>query len=244
MAVFYGINSDSVSTLFSGLNASSGIGSSNILSEYYSIKSGAYKKALSAYYAKMDTESSSASDKKNNIKDTLSSTATSTDSIKTLTNIKDSSDTLKKTAGQLVTKGSDSVFKKSKDDVYSKVNEFVDNYNKLISDANEATSSNIKNTLSNLKNYTSSSKKMLDKVGISINENGKLSLDKEKFMSADISDIKNVFNGTGSYAYYVQSKSAMISYHAENEAAKGNTYTSSGGYSYNYSTGEIVNNFI
>ncbi len=241
MAIFYGINSDSVSTLFSGINSSTGMGNSNILSEYYSIKSGAYKKALTAYYAKTDTDSTKTS-VKNNIKD--KTTSISSDSTKTLTAIKSSSDDLKKISGELVTKGKDSVFKKSQEDVYKKVEEFANSYNKVLSNAKESSSSNIKNTLSNLKTYTSANKKMLNKIGVSISDDGSLSVDKEKFMAADMSDIKSVFNGTGSYAYYVQSKSAMMSYYAENEASKGSTYTPGGGYSYNYSTGEIVNNFI
>ena len=68
---------------------------------------------------------------------------------------------------------------------------------------------------------------------------GKLSVDETTFKSADTEKIKNLFNGTGSYAYSVATKAAMTESYAKSEAAKSNTYTKNGTYNYNYNSGNI-----
>lgn len=259
MSLFYNYNSNSISTLFSGLGGTAGMNStSNILSEYYNIRSGAYKKALTAYYSKIDkneVRKSNYNSRKST--STSSSTLISSDSAKTLKNIKSSADNLKNTAGQLVKNSKDSVFKKVEikgkdgsvkldydtDKIYKKVSQFVKNYNDLIDKSDDASSSNIQNTLSNIKRYTDSNSRLLNKIGIDVKENGEMSLDEETFKKSNMTTVKSIFNGTGSYGYYVQSKAAMMSYYAESEASKASTYTSRGGYSYNYSTGEILNSY-
>ena len=90
MTTFYGISSDSVGTLFSSLSTSSKssnttsiFSSSNLLSDYYSIKNGSYKKLLNAYYAKYGTESTSQA---------VASNTISKDSTTQLASIKSNSD--------------------------------------------------------------------------------------------------------------------------------------------------------
>lgn len=256
MSIFYGIDSNSVSTLFSSLGAEAGAGAtSNILSEYYNIRSGVYKKALTAYYSKMDKDEAGS---KTTGRKASSSTSVSSDSTKTLKKIKSSADDLKDSAGELVTSGRKSVFNKTAvkkedgttvkeydtDKIYEKVSQFVKDYNSMLDNAEDASSSNIKTKVSNIKKYTESNKNLLGDAGITVNKDGSLSLDKDEFEKADMATVKNIFNGTGSYGYYIQSKSSMLSYYAEAEASKSSTYTSRGGYSYNYSTGDILNSYM
>lgn len=256
MSIFYGIDSNSVSTLFSSLGTEAGAGAgSNILSEYYNIRSGVYKKALTAYYSKMDKEEVST---KATGRRTSSSTSVSSDSAKTLKKIKSSADDLKNSAGELVTSGRKTVFNKTDvkkedgttakeydtDKIYEKVSEFVKDYNNMLDNAEDASSSNINSKVSNIKKYTDSNKNLLGKAGITVNKDGSMSLDKDEFKKADMATVKSIFNGTGSYGYYIQSKASMLSYYAEAEASKSSTYTSSGGYSYNYNTGDIFNSYM
>lgn len=65
-------------------------------------------------------------------------------------------------------------------------------------------------------------------------------MDETTFKSADTEKIKNLFNGTGSYAYSVATKAAMTESYAKSEAAKSNTYTKNGTYNYNYNSGNIL----
>ena len=64
-------------------------------------------------------------------------------------------------------------------------------------------------------------------------------MDETTFKSADTEKIKNLFNGTGSYAYREATKAAMTESYAKSEAAKSNTYTKNGTYNYNYNSGNI-----
>ena len=68
-----------------------------------------------------------------------------------------------------------------------------------------------------------------------------MKIDKDAFEKADMNKVKTLFQGTGSYAYSIESKSSMVNMYAKNEASKSNTYGASGGYTYNYSTGELYN---
>ena len=59
-----------------------------------------------------------------------------------------------------------------------------------------------------------------------------------------MSEAKILFNGTGSYAYTIASKSAMTNSYADMGAAKANTYTKYGSYGSTYSSGSIYNSYF
>lgn len=235
MANYFGISSDSVGILFGNTNVSSGSSSGSILSEYYSIKSGAYKKALRAYYAGMDKTDNNT---KTNIKTDMS---VSKDDTRTLAAIKNSADNMKDAEDALIN-NKDGYEDSEK--VLSKVRNFVKNYNSMIDEAGKSSSSTINNTLKNVLNNTDINSRLLAKIGISIGEDGDLSIDEEKFKKADMNNVKTLFSGNGSYGYSVKVKAAMLSYQSANEASKSNTYNATGGYSYNYSTGDILSSYI
>ena len=82
--------------------------------------------------------------------------------------------------------------------------------------------------------------KDLEEIGISVDsKTGILSFDSGKFSSADMDKVKKLFNGTGSYAYGVATRSSLIDSYAQSEAEKANTYGKNGKYSYNYNSGNI-----
>ena len=64
--------------------------------------------------------------------------------------------------------------------------------------------------------YTSTTianSKQLAKIGITMKNDGTLSLDKDTFMKADMNTVKNLFQGNGSYGYRVSAQSSMtVSY--------------------------------
>lgn len=238
-------NQNNANSLFSSAAGNFGID----LNTYSSIRSGSYYKLVKSYYS-MDEDGNLPSAGK-----TFAGTSTSKDSSKTLANVENAAEALKDTASELYRTGGE-VFKKKtitdeegntrtdydKDAIYKKVSQFVKDYNSLVSASGKASASSIASTAASMVNYTSANASSLEKLGISIDsENYTLSIDAEKFKSADMEKVKSLFQGTGSYAYGVASKASMIDYYAQNEAAKSNTYTSSGNYTYNYKTGEIYN---
>ena len=227
-------DSSSVSTLFSSLGSSKSTGSGMFginLSEYASIRSGSYGKLMRSYFSMDSTKSTSKSDDstKNTIEDLATTTSTSKD-----------------TAKALYTRSNNKVFTKDSggsydtDKIYKAVKSFADDYNSMLDTAGKSSTNRISQSVSSMKNETSYNEKALKEIGITVDaKTGKLSVDETTFKSADTEKIKNLFNGTGSYAYSVATKAAMTESYAKSEAAKSNTYTKNGTYNYNYNSGNI-----
>lgn len=244
-------DSSSVSTLFSSLGSSKSTGSGMFginLSEYASIRSGSYGKLMRSYFSMDSTKSTSKSDDstKNTIEDLATSTSTSKDSTKTLAAIESDAKELTDSAKALYTRSNNKVFTKDSggsydtDKIYKAVKSFADDYNSMLDTAGKSSTNRISQSVSSMKNETSYNEKALKEIGITVDEKtGKLSVDETTFKGADTEKVKNLFNGTGSYAYSVATKAAMTESYAKSEAAKSNTYTKNGTYNYNYNSGNI-----
>lgn len=248
------------SYLFSSMSTRSGsnLGNLNFLSDYASIKNGSYGKLLKAYYNKTDSDSSSPS---TDTKDKIS-TSLASDSAKTLASIDKSADALKESADKLIVKGKDSLFKEKEvtvknedgtttttkeydmDAIYNAVSEFVKDYNSLLKDVSKSDSASVLKAASNMKNITSLYSKTLEKAGISVGSDNKLSINEDSFKSADMSTIKSIFNESPSFAYTISSQASFIDFAASREAVKANTYNFAGSYSNNYTMGNIINNLF
>ena len=260
MAGISAYDSASIGVLFSSLNNNSNRSASNMgsltsdmlginYSDYATIRSGSYLKLMKAYYG-MD-----ASDE---VKKAVSSTSTSKDDAKTLARIEDTAEDLKASADALLEKGKKSLFEaksvttedgkvKSEYDteaIYKAVSKFADEYNSVMKEASDSATSNIKGAAERLDRMANINEKALAKIGITINKDNELEIDKETFMKADMNQVKNLFNERSGFAYQVSSQASMIHYYAENEASKSNTYSNGGTYTYNYNTGTLYNEVI
>ncbi len=253
-----------VSYLFSSLGSgAAGVAGSNFLSDYASIKNGSYLKLMKAYYGSRSDAVRSAIEK-NDSRNTDRAAARSKNSeeTKAYNKVQTSSDALKDAADALITTGSKSVFAKKdvtvKDEngvetttkdydreaIYKAVNNFVTSYNSVIQASDNTDNENIARRTANLMSNTSANLKSLLAVGISVNKDGTLALDKESFMDADMSTAKTLFNGNGSYAYRVSAQASMINYAADHEAGKGRSYTASGTYGANAGSGNLFNSWL
>lgn len=249
------------SFLFSSMSTRSGssLGNLNFLSDYYSIKNGSYGKLLKAYYAKVGNDDTSASGTETEDKSSQLSTSLSADSAKTLAAIDKSADNLKESADALINKEEDSIFAEKEvtvknedgtstttkeydmDAIYDAVSTFVKDYNALLDTVAKSDSANVQRTASNMTNITSLYAKTLEKVGVTVGTDKKLSIDEEAFKSADMEKIKATFNDSRSFAYSISSQASFIDYAASREATKANTYNFNGTYSNNYLTGNLFN---
>lgn len=251
-----------VSYLFSSLGSgAAGVAGSNFLSDYASIKNGSYLKLMKAYYGSPSDAFKSAVKNNTSVRRPSSMPQTAEET-KTLNEVQKSSDALKESADALLTTGAKSVFAKKditvKDEngvettekgydtagIYNAVNKFVDSYNSVIQASDKAGNENIDRRTANMMNTTTVNLKSLLSVGISVNKDGTLSLDKDTFMDADMSTVKTLFNGNGSYAYRVSAQASMINYAADHEAGKGYSYTASGNYGMNFNNGNLFNSWL
>lgn len=232
------------SYLFSSLNTSSGSGSASNLSfltDYAMIKNGSYAKLMKAYYSETGSSSSQVSSivKKN------STNSVSKDDTKTLANVESSTSALKESADKLLETGSKSVWaEEDMEKVYAAVSDLLDDYNSVLDTMDDVNSTSILSRAKNLTQNTAVNEKLLAKVGITINEDNSLSVDKETFLKADVATAKSLLSGNGSFAYRVSTYASFMNYAAEQEADKAATYTFDGNYGSTYSSGSIFDSLF
>lgn len=218
---------------FSALMGGTTNPSSNLLSDYTSIKNGSYGKLLKAYYAKQDAENASVSG----------------DSRQKLTLMRSSADSLKKSADAL---NNSSLWEKKKikkknektgeetevedydwDSITKAVKSFIEDYNGVVVQAGDSDTKNVLRNAMWMTGITDSAEKLLSKVGITIGTGNKLELDEDALKEANVTTLKSLFTGSGSFVDQISQKADSLSRVASNAAAKvkGATYTSSGSYS-------------
>ena len=246
------------SSLF-GMNSSNNSTNSlyGQLSQYSSLKSGAYGKLTKAYYAKnSDTAKKSSSDnKKSDILDRIYGSGNET-SMKSLNSLSSESKELVESAGKLISTGKGGVFASEKDynknTAYEAVSKFVSDYNDTIDKLENTNDSTVRNSGNSMKRMTDIMKNSLSKAGISIKDDGKLELSEDTFKNADFDKLKSVFSGKNSYAGIISNSASRISSNANsavNRYGSGGIYGSNGMYggygSYNsYLSGMNYNSFF
>jgi len=91
-------------------------------------------------------------------------------------------------------------------------------------------------TLSMISN-TNVYKGSLEKIGISVGSDNKLTIDEEKFANANITSVKSLFNDANSFGQRTMQKALQISSEATKEELSARLYTNKGNYkTYDYSS--------
>ena len=246
------------SSLFS--SASSSSSSSSILGDYMSLKNGSYKKLLKAYYAKQndDTAGSNKTSGKTNV--SKAETA-ALDSIKTdSSSLKNAVDALTKKNSGLFEKVSKTVKDEQGNETTTKdydwdkittaVKAFADSYNKTLDSVSVQENDNvfILRKTAMMAKTTATNKNLLNRVGITVGADNKLTVDEDKLKSADVNDLKTLFGGYGSYASGIGQRASDITKVSEQliksaNNANASTYTNSGNYSA-LSTGSLYDSLF
>lgn len=207
-------------SLFSTPNSQNSSKPNNVLGDYMSIKNGSYKKLLKAYYEKQEAEGNDTSGVLGNDTTTKAEFMTA----------KQDADSLMIAANKLLAKGKDSLFNKKETTITDETNleeiisseydmnaikdalsNYIKSYNSVLDSASNTDNVNILRKASFMTGATAANSKLLDKIGILVGADNKLSLDETKFKDADISDIKTLFQGNNSYASKVSVKAFEIS---------------------------------
>jgi len=234
-------------SMFSSLNANKSGSSSNLLGDYAAIKNGSYKKLLKAYYAKQDAEENgtAADDKEVD---------------KSVTLMAQDAKELKSAADALRTTGKNSLFKPKTvtttdevsgittesqeydyDAIYDAAEKFIKAFNSMMDSAGAVSNRTTERKMALTENMLRKNAGLLEDVGVSFGESGKLEIDKDKFMKADINKLKTVFNGRDSIADRISKRAGDIYATAEKIlSVSGETYNRSGALSNSVKTGTIV----
>ena len=229
------------SFLFSNVNGSNN--SNNIfnsinLSDYNSIKSGTYGKLLKEYYKKADTDEIDSTSKKNTVNKSDS------EAIKELKQIQTDGNALRDAASKLMQRGSSSAL--GSDDMnkaYAAVKDFADKYNTLMEEGSESDSKSIKRTTEGMVDLMEDYEESLNEIGITIDKDNKLVVDKDAFMKSSMDKVQDLFRGNNSLSYLTSMRAITISNTAYSESNKSNLYTGNGSYTAP-STGDMFNSII
>lgn len=238
----YNTNMD-FSTLFGGgvPYIDNSVGGINV-SDYAMIKNGSYGKLMKAYYARQDA-------------DKLSQTG---DSSKTLMLMRSSADSLKKSAEAL---GDTSLYEKKKfkkkdektgeeteewdydwDAITKAVKNFIDDYNAVVEQAGNSETKDVLRNAAWMTSITEKVGNLLSKAGINVGKGNKLEFDEETLKKKtalgksgiefdNISTLKSLFTGHGSFADKIAQKASAISSAAARTKGVDKTYNKQGTYS-------------
>lgn len=181
------------------------------------MKSGVYTKMLKSYYEKVGNDKDTKTESSSSSSTSSSNTSSTWDDVrkryitpevtvdpkaveaeKALSNIKSASQNLSKDASALANMDFDG---SSRDEIYDAVKKMADSYNAVVDGAKKSSlPSSITKSVSWMIDDTKSNTKQLERMGITIGEDNKIKIDKDKFAQANFSDIKDFFGGTGSFA--------------------------------------------
>ena len=215
-----GINSN-ISSLLGSLGSNNQTGSGSLgsldLANYAAIKNGSYGKLVKAYYSDSDKSTESAA------KATSNSTSAKKAAVKEevdktgLTTLKKDANELKSSAEALA---KDDLWKTTdgKTDmtkVASAVKDFANNYNKVIDQASKVSSKEVAQDLKFMTGMTDTFSKVLGKIGITVGEDGKMSVDEDALKKADVATAKSLFNGNATYGSQIADKANNISKDAD-----------------------------
>lgn len=198
---------------------------SDLASQMSSLNSS--RSMIRSYYSQLKAADSS-SNSSTATNNSTTSTNTGSSKIKTMTaDLKTSADKLTdtKTASSLFVADENGDY--DMDKITSAVSDFVDKYNDVASAVAKSGNSAVQNQSSLLNKMAGIFSNRLNNVGITVNNDGTMTVDKDKLADADIEDLKSLFNGTKSYAGWVSDKTSTINTAADTSDFN-KTYSSTG----------------
>lgn len=215
--------------LFSGMNNSGVNGAAGNdffnLADYASIKNGSYGKLVKSYIKKSDSSKEDAKTEKDSAKEDKKVDTVATGLSSAASALSDSKSLWEKK--KITDEDGNTTTDYDWDNITSKVKSFVKSYNQTLSKASYSDSSTVQSSALSMVKSTSAHANALSAVGVSVSADGLLSVDADKLKSSNISDLKSLFSGSGSYAYSVGSTASNIANAAARSVA---TYGSTGSY--------------
>lgn len=104
--------------------------------------------------------------------------------------------------------------------IYNTIMSFVDTYNNTVGSSKDSSTKNISNKAGKLKDAVSDYRKKLDEIGITIKNNGKLSVDKSKLKTATLTKVSMVFGDDTGFTDAIAAVNKKIGRNVASETAE------------------------
>ncbi len=111
--------------------------------------------------------------------------------------------------------------------ILSTAKSFVSNYNGMFDAAESSSNSGVSANLSYIKQKTADNVAKLEQFGFSVDKNGRMKLDADKFKDSDMSKVQSFFKDYGSF---VANYASRVNYYLTTNAGASNSYTSNAAY--------------
>lgn len=228
-----------VSFLFTNLNKkNSGISAmTGLLGDYASIKNGSYGKLMRAYFK---TEGSSEA-VSGLAKDSLKKDSTEA---KSIAKVQETASDLAERLDVLSSAGAGSIYEKDLDDIYDAVKSYIKDYNSALKAGEDTDNATLSSRVKTLATNTAMYEKDLSAIGITINKDSSLSIDKDTFMKSSVSSVQNIFQGKGSLGQVNAAQIDLIKMAASYEAARSGTYTFDATFSQTGTSGSLFDTLL
>ena len=212
-------NSYNYSSLFgSGSNSMFSNSIYNNLSQLSSIRSGAYSKALKAYYGK-NTDTSSTQKNSASNKNKYSDTYIVNSDLSKVSKV---SNELVSSAKKLSDSGKDNLFiSKEKYDLeaaFNATNTFIKDYNETLNSVSKTNNTVVRNASDSMTRMTGIMSKSLSNIGITVGSDGRLSINESDFKNADFDRVKSILGTNGSYARIIGSSAQRLNSASEQQS--------------------------
>ncbi len=196
------------SDIFGSTSSSSSTSGGFSLADYASIRNGSYGKLTKAYYSKKNAEEAEGEEKTEKVsaeKRTVSSASSLRAAASALRDNKSLFEkvTKKDSDGEETTDY-------DWDNISKKVQGFVDAFNEAYAAGSKSDASGSYRGALSMVQKSAANKNLLSSVGITIGEDGKLSLNKDKLKESNINDLKTLFSGNGSFVDSIDSSASQI----------------------------------
>lgn len=196
--------------MFGSNTSTSTTSGSSILSDYAAIKNGSYLKLAKAYYKQQKTQENVAVSKN----ETSALTAMKGEAGELSDALKQLSDTGEKSVFAQIEKKNEATgaveMDYDRDKIAAKVSSFVKAYNQVLEVADKVDNRFVLQRAVQLTNDTKTYAGSLEKVGIQIGKDNKLSVDESKLKSSTMTDVKTLFQGSFSMASRMEKRANDI----------------------------------
>ncbi len=124
-------------------------------------------------------------------------------------------------------KGEDGTYQYDVGKIFDTMKSFVSNYNDMIDASRTSGNSGVQANLNQIRTKTAQNITALGKYGITVDTQGKLKIDEEKFKAADMGDFQSFFKG---YGNSIKGYVSLVDYYMTTQASPVNGYTGDGSY--------------